>query len=579
MRNILLFRKLRQGTKAIITATSQSSERVNLLPILKRDSATTPIPYQRDCLEPSHFAMEEFRMDNKTRSVHYSNRSGSRYFGRRDDKQGDAVSSTIDLTASGWAPNPLSGPSTNWAEAIEARAVTMITDSAFSTEKTLRQRTGRLSQNVQKSLRNWMTSINGTICQRKGKAMADPKTQQSVNDQSDRSLVVLTIKDNKDSFCPVAAVPDLPLEQFPTRGQHTKPFAIGTVGYSTVQFPRLPDVHFDDEVRPFASGEATANPEEPTPANQEQQMAREEDTLTQHHTHTPSNTQQTHAGLTKKLIPDDQISLLELPPPLRELYERPECQNWSLSSGFIRPAVEETNSVALAKELISVVSIPESLSLELSSSLTSDWRQVEHYDSLLGALSPPASLMIETNSLMEEPEDLGPIQNSPALSRRDSDALSTSKFTASEYSLPTIYPGMEQYPPVANCAGEINESWSNTSHSIFGSDPQYHHRVVALPVHLRGGEQPQKPRSFHAWRLFLGNLPVGHVYKDKMLIDSPMSTMENFLLGRRGKQKTGRELVEETEQRIKKGKEIHMSRTVNKAKKLTRWRFFPVSSR
>lgn len=520
-------------------------------------------------------------MDNKTRSVHYSKRSGSRYFGRRDDKQGVTVPSTIDLTASGWAPNPLLGPSTNWAEAIEARAVTMITDSASSTEKTLRQRTGRLSQNVQKSLRNWMTSINGTISQRKGKAVADLKTQQSVNDQSDGPLVVLTIKDNKDSFCPAAAAPHQPLEQFPTRGQHTKLFAIGTVGYSTIQFPRLPDIHFDDEVHPFAGGEAIASPEEPTSANPEPQMAREEDSLTQHHTHTLSNAQQTHAGLTKKLIPDDQISLLELPPPLRELYERPECQNWSLSSGFIGPAtlVEETNSVALAKKLILAASIPESPSLELSSSLTSDWRQVEHYDSLLGALSPPASLMIETNSLMEEPEDLGPNQNSPALSRRDSDALSASKFTASEYSLPTIYPGMEQYTPVANCAGEINESWSNTSHSIFGSDPQYHHRVVALPVHLRGGEQPQKPGSFHAWRLFLGKFPVGDVYKDKMLIDSPVSTMENFLLGRRGKPKTGRELVEETEQRIKKEKEIHKSRKVNTAKKLAQWRFFPVSSR
>lgn len=520
-------------------------------------------------------------MDNKTRSVHYSKRSGSRYFGRRDDKQGVTVPSTIDLTASGWAPNPLLGPSTNWAEAIEARAVTMITDSASSTEKTLRQRTGRLSQNVQKSLRNWMTSINGTISQRKGKAVADLKTQQSVNDQSDGPLVVLTIKDNKDSFCPAAAAPHQPLEQFPTRGQHTKLFAIGTVGYSTIQFPRLPDIHFDDEVHPFAGGEAIASPEEPTSANPEPQMAREEDSLTQHHTHTLSNAQQTHAGLTKKLIPDDQISLLELPPPLRELYERPECQNWSLSSGFIGPAtlVEETNSVALAKKLILAASIPESPSLELSSSLTSDWRQVEHYDSLLGALSPPASLMIETNSLMEEPEDLGPNQNSPALSRRDSDALSASKFTASEYSLPTIYPGMEQYTPVANCAGEINESWSNTSHSIFGSDPQYHHRVVALPVHLRGGEQPQKPGSFHAWRLFLGKFPIGDVYKDKMLIDSPVSNMENFLLGRRGKPKTGRELVEETEQRIKKEKEIHKSRKVNTAKKLAQWRFFPVSSR
>jgi hypothetical protein len=219
-----------------------------------------------------------------------------------------------------------------------------------------------------------------------------------------------------------------------------------------------------------------------------------------------------------------------------------------------------------------VAAATASPSLELARSLTSDWRHAEHDDSVLEASSPPASLIIETNSPMEEPEDPVPIQTSQASSRRNSEVLSESELTASEYSLPAIYPGMEQYPPPPNCASETNENWSNTSRSIFGSDPQYYYRVVALPVHLRGGVL-EKPRRFRAWRLFLGKLPAGDVEKGKLLLDSPVGMMDNFLLGRCGKPKTGRELVEEAEQRIEKGREIQRRREERKAKKASRWSF------
>ena len=500
--------------------------------------------------------MQESRKDDEPRPVHYTYPGGSRYLSRRDDEQGDSWRSTIDLTASGWAPNPLSGPSTNRAEAIEVRALTMIADLSSSSEKAMRQRTERLGQNVQKRLRNWMASINGTIKQRKEGATTNLKAQDSINDKSDRSLVVVRVKDNKDGFRSTSPAPHGSAhqlrDQFPTPGQHAEPFATETIGYRAIQFPRLPEVYFENEVHSLATSDAVTSQEELTSADPNQHMVREHA-----HAQTSSNSQQVRTDFAANFLPDDQISLFELPPPLYELYERPEYQNWSLNSGFIAPAthMEETNSVALAEDAILAAGTLASPYLEVSRYMTSDWRNAEHDDSFLGALSPPASLIVENNSFMKEPEDLSPIQNSPAPSRRNSDALSVSELTTSEHSLPPIYPRIEQYPPPANCTEEINENWSNTSRSIFGSDPQYYHRVVALPVHLRGGGQEKNPQNCRGWRLFLGKLPVGDVGKGKILLDSPVSKMDNFLLGRRGKPKTSKELVEEAERRIEKGKE------------------------
>jgi len=58
-----------------------------------------------------------------------------------------------------------------------------------------------------------------------------------------------------------------------------------------------------------------------------------------------SNAQQLNTMSAENLIPEDEISLFDLPSPLHELYKRAEYKNWSLNSGLLAldSTVKEAN--------------------------------------------------------------------------------------------------------------------------------------------------------------------------------------------------------------------------------------------
>ena len=509
--------------------------------------------------------MEESRREDEPRSIRYLQTTNTRYTSSRDDEAWGNCRSTVDLTDSGWAPNPLSGPSTNRADAAEARAMNMIAGFADSRATDIPQRAGGIGKNAQGRLSKLVSLGNGSAKQRQGKTKADLKGRARVRDQSDGSIVVVTIQDKAGSDLASPAQDSSGYQvqgEISTPEQRAESFKAKVTTSSDIPKLGLTQFFFEHETDLLAVGQGAVGRGPLTLAIPYQPTVPAEDGPALDHAQIQNNAQQLDTDTACSSIPDDEISLFELPPPQYKLYEQGEYQAWSLNEGFFSPddeVVVEASSSRLAESLILSINTPVSSSLGASQALTNDWRYLEQDDGVLGSGSPPASLMVEeTDSLMEEPVDLGSARNTPLSSRRNSISSSGAELSHSDCVLPTIYPGMEQYPSANNCAGEANEDWSNTSRSLFDPTPQYHHRVVSTPVHLRGGGEAKKdPNRFTAWRLFLGKKPIGDAEKGQLLLDSPVGIMDNFLLGRRGQPKTGRELCEETERRIEKGKELH----------------------
>jgi hypothetical protein len=498
--------------------------------------------------------MEEPRTEDELRSVRYLHNSGSRCSSDRDDGLGDRWPSTVDLTTNGSAPNPLAGPSTRQAEATEARALSMITGSAVSSAKNTHQCVGDLGQNVQKKLSSWMSSVSGTAKRRRGESISDLESRASVNDQSDGSLVVVNVKKRVDAY-PASPVRYSSLyrqcDQLSTLVKQTETFQVKDTSDGVTQSQNLPQTYSGAYIDQLAAAMEAMSPKVYTSILPSQQTNPADGARIKQYHQISSNAQQLNTMSAENLIPEDEISLFDLPSPLHELYKRAEYKNWSLNSGLLAldSTVEEANKLGLVERMTLATTTPDLPSVDAFQTSPNDWKYIDKDGSVLGGASPSASMIIEeTDTLVEEPELLGLIRNSPSHSRRGSAASSGSELNLSECVLPTIYPGMAQYPPPSNCASEVHEDWSNTSRSLFDSDPEYHHRVVSIPLHLRGGGDRKKTRRHRSWSLFLE--PLAGCRKGQDIAGCASSLNRYFLLGRRGKRKTDRELCEETGRRI-----------------------------
>jgi hypothetical protein len=562
LRTLLGIKRPLQEVRVLLTGDSRTSTRPSFSSIFTRASPTSPTVHHRDIANLSYLIMEDPNIGYRSRSDLYLHKnSGAGHSGTGNDKV-SKLPSTVDLTNSGWAPNPLSGPSTKRADAIEARALDMIAGTDALSETEVHKNTDS-RENAQTRLKHWLSlsALSSTVQWKGHKSKANLKSKPRLSDGSDGSLVVVTVEGNDG---PHPSSPGLqgcsyqPLDHVSTSERQATSFKAKITNDGPIQNLRLPRFSFENETDLLAERQGALGQEQLSCDSASQERVSAKDPSER------SRAREEHS------VPGDRISVFELPPPQYDLYGQREYENWTLNSGFFTPdddAIEEISS-DLNDSL--VLSIDTSSVIE-SGSVTNDWRYVEQDDSFMGVGSPRASLMIEDiDSLIDEPVDLGSLRNTMRSSRRGSVAssgLAQSELAQSDCNLPTIYPGMDQYQQPSNCAGELNESWSNTSRSLFDPAPQYHHRVVSTPVHLRGGGSEQEPERFKVWRLFLGKKPVGDADKGKVLLESPVGIVDNFLLGRRGPPKTGRELCEETERRIEKGREIRRRREEKRAKK------------
>lgn len=393
-------------------------------------------------------------------------------------------SASLDLTNSGWAPNPLSGPATNRAEAIEARAKDMIAESDVQRLIVTDQNSNGHEQNIRSRLGRWLTSINGIS----GHGHEKGKTYGcSLENRSDCSLVVVNVDDANNYYLAPRAqrgLTDQPPDQITTPESQAKSFRAQIVNKFATQTLRLPPFSFELESHVFAASDASKGPELRMLDSPDQHpvLTREENQTQD------SNSEQTFNEAEGIVIPDEEISEYELPLPQHDIYNQKEYQNWSLNGGFFTPddGVIEATALWLNGSLVLSTNAPLPSSAAESPSLMNDWRYIEKEGSIIGGASPPVSLFVEeTRSLMDEPDDSAGIRNAPRASRRSSAA--SSGLENSNYVLPTIYPGMEHYPLPPNCGGEVNDSWSNVSRSLFDQGPPYRHRAVSTPVHLEGG--------------------------------------------------------------------------------------------
>jgi hypothetical protein len=211
----------------------------------------------------------------------------------------------------------------------------------------------------------------------------------------------------------------------------------------------------------------------------------------------PDDEHQFDTAGTANSVANDEISLLELPPPV---YESTTYDDSSLESESSVPSylLDGEGSSDLTRSVVLRRTPSASfLSADWSDSMMPERRNYEVDTRDDQTPSPSASLLLEESRLLEEDsQDSGHERRwlrspSPALTPYPSLESSAASL---EYGLsqtmdsmdlmPTIYPGMEDCPPVEDGSGPDTEDWSNRSRSLFNSTPPHHHRVVAIPVNL-----------------------------------------------------------------------------------------------
>jgi hypothetical protein len=468
LREALHIEKRPRATKVLITGVPPFKKNSFLSKFTR--GLAMPIPSNRRNLsELSNSAREEPGKKGQRRWFQYPYPSSSTCLRGRDDGLDGEWSFVMDMAVNELAVNPLSGPSTNRAEAMEVRVMKMITPSTALSVKNTRQRVGNMWCNIRNGFANLVCSISGRSAnQRWQDTMAGSDHTFLIKASSDGSLVLVTVKDR------AGIRSDSPVQHHSVYQQQGQ-----SPGEQELQASTVSSQHIVPE-----------------------------DVPTQHNTQIPDNEEQLCLSSMANLVADGKTSILELPPPL---LERTEYQTCSLE---YRYAVQDSdidviNLHDLSGALVSTAKSPGSPSLESSQCIINDCRYLKHDESFLADSNPPASLLVEEPfSLMETPEYSDHNRNPSCPSPECSAASSEFELAPSKFVIPTIYPGMEQYRPASSCSNEANENWSNISYSLFDSLPQYHHRVISLPVHLRGGGE-RGSRSFGIWRLFLAINPLG----------------------------------------------------------------------
>jgi hypothetical protein len=434
LREALHIEKRPRATKVLITAVPPSKKSSFLSKVTR--GSVMPLPSnRRDFSELSNSAREESGKKDERRWFQYPYPSSSTCLSGRDDVL-DEWSLAFDMAVNEPVLNPLSGPSTIRAEAMEARAMKMIAPSTASSLKNTRQCVGNMGYNIRNGFANWVCSISGRSANQRWKdAMAGSDDTVLTKTSSDDSLVLVTVKDRTD-ICSDSPVQHHSVyqqqAQLPTPGEQE-------LQASTMFFQRI------------VLGGAP----------------------TQHNTQIPDNEEQPCLLSTANLAADDEISILELPPPL---LERTEYQAFSLECGYVvqDSDIDEINLPHIGGALVSTANSPASRSLDSSQCIMNDCRYLDQDESFLEDSYPPASLLVEEPlSLMETPEYLDHNRNPSCPVPESSAASSEFELTPTEFVIPTIYPGMEQYRPASSCSDEAN-GWSNISYSLFDSLPQYH---------------------------------------------------------------------------------------------------------
>lgn len=201
---------------------------------------------------------------------------------------------------------------------------------------------------------------------------------------------------------------------------------------------------------------------------------------------------------TANSVAKDEMGLLELPPPMYESTTYDDSSRESESSVPSYLLDGEDSSDLTRSVVLQRTSSMTFLPADWSDSMMPEHRYYDVDTRDDQTPSPSASLLLEASHILEEDsQDSGRERRwlrspSPALTpypSLESSAASLeyglSQTVDSGDLMPTIYPGMEDYPPVEeDGSGPDTEDWSNRSRSLFNSTPPHHHRVVGIPVNL-----------------------------------------------------------------------------------------------
>lgn len=425
--------------------------------------------------------MEEYQKEDDSITFCYSQPDRSQYAMGRRDGLDDTRSSMIDRTMNEPESDPLAGPSTYRAAAIESRALNMMVVPAGLTTNNTRQRPRGIGQHVRKGLSNLVFSIVGSSTNRRRKRTKDAGL---VETYSDSSLVFVTAQDATESS------PTSP-QLHGSLCQHRGPFS--TQGWQpecppdesasdgTLQITQLPQPYIGTGL--LSSDQGAMRSELFPPGISQQQTALQVAPM-KHHTQSPNYEQRSDIAPQANFVQDGDMSVLELPGPM---YEQTEYYSTARHGRIVRDSLSTEETLSGPEGgLGSTAHSPRSPSQSSSGSLVINWqhfgdeedsnKQDFEDESFLGALTPPRSLLIEeTDSLMGEPDIVDEDRRSSCSSLENS-AISSKTFGSGECHIPTIYPGMESYPPSASCGSDHSEVWCNNSRSLLDSVPAYHDR-------------------------------------------------------------------------------------------------------
>jgi hypothetical protein len=260
--------------------------------------------------------MEEYQKEHESISFCYSQSDRSEYAMGRCDGLDDARSSMIDRTMNGSASGPLAGPSTNRAEAIEARALNMMAVPAAPTIKNRGQRARGIRQNVRKGLSNLVCSIVGSHTNRRQTdGVADMENTGLVQTFSDSSLVFVTAEDGAKSSPTSLQLHGSLCQrrgQFSTLGWQPECPPAESASDGTPPIPQIPQSYIGTDPLTTVQGVMSS---EISPSTISHQQIASQGAPIKHHTQSPNYEQQSDIAAPANFVHDDDISVLELPPP------------------------------------------------------------------------------------------------------------------------------------------------------------------------------------------------------------------------------------------------------------------------